>query len=265
MNIGKIIKEERILRNLTQEQLANEFFVTRQLISKWENEKSYPDLDQVVKLSAYFSLPLDYLLKEDQEMIKELNYDTHRKKRGKWLLMMLSVLSIVLMTLLVMGFWIDPVFISKSDITITAIEKYHLPEKKVKNKVTGQEVILPEDVEYVVHFTYHHALTELGELSGYKHDQQGNDLEAMISGFRKLSFKKQSSILVIRSTRESSSTNPSLNIDKNLYLFNSKKASQFYQQQEGPIQKGKIADIGDLLLSKEALEELPYTPGALPY
>lgn len=37
MDIGKIIKEERTKRNLTQEQLAQEFFVTRQLISKWEN------------------------------------------------------------------------------------------------------------------------------------------------------------------------------------------------------------------------------------
>ena len=80
MDIGKIIKEERTKRNLTQEQLAQEFFVTRQLISKWENGKSYPDLDQVVKLSSYFELTLDYLLKEDQQMVQELNLTTHRKQ-----------------------------------------------------------------------------------------------------------------------------------------------------------------------------------------
>jgi len=82
MDIGKIIKEERTKRNLTQEQLAQEFFVTRQLISKWENGKSYPDLDQVVKLSNYFELTLDYLLKEDQQMVQELNLTTHRKRIG---------------------------------------------------------------------------------------------------------------------------------------------------------------------------------------
>ena len=59
MRIGKIIKEERTKRQLTQENLAEEFFVTRQLISKWENDKSYPDLDQVVKLSEFFQKKLD--------------------------------------------------------------------------------------------------------------------------------------------------------------------------------------------------------------
>nr|WP_232846016.1 helix-turn-helix transcriptional regulator [Enterococcus innesii] len=72
MDIGKIIKEERTKRNLTQEQLAQEFFVTRQLISKWENGKSYPDLDQVVKLSSYFELTLDYLLKKISRWSKNL-------------------------------------------------------------------------------------------------------------------------------------------------------------------------------------------------
>ncbi|WP_430610087.1 helix-turn-helix domain-containing protein [Enterococcus sp. DIV0876] len=264
MNIGKIIKEERTARHLTQEQLASEFFVTRQLISKWENEKSYPDLDQVVKLSEYFSLPLDYLLKEDQAMIKELNLDSRRKKWSKWLLVILTTLSIVLMTLLAAGFWIDPVFVNKSDITITAIEKYHLPEKTVKNQITGQEITLPEDVEYVVHFTYHRPFTDLGKLSGYKYSQQGADVKTQINGYRKLSFKKQHSLLVIRSTRETSSTNPSLNIGKNIYLMNTKKAGQYYQQQDAT-DKGNIADISDLLFSAEELAALPYTPGTLPY
>jgi len=39
---------------MTQEELANEFFVSRPLISKWENGKSYPDLEQLLKLSDFF-------------------------------------------------------------------------------------------------------------------------------------------------------------------------------------------------------------------
>ncbi|MDN6615363.1 MAG: helix-turn-helix domain-containing protein, partial [Enterococcus sp.] len=55
MDIGTIIKEKRVENNLTQEALAQKFFVTRQLISKWENGKSYPDLKQVVQLSELFN------------------------------------------------------------------------------------------------------------------------------------------------------------------------------------------------------------------
>lgn len=113
MDIGKIIKEERTKRNLTQEQLAQEFFVTRQLISKWENGKSYPDLDQVVKLSNYFELTLDYLLKEDQQMVQELNLTTHRKRIGLVLIALLTILSISLSTILLAAFWIDQSFLQK--------------------------------------------------------------------------------------------------------------------------------------------------------
>ena len=71
MDIGKIIKEERTKRNLTQEQLAQEFFVTRQLISKWENGKSYPDIHSLLLLSALFDVSLDQLIKGDLETMKQ--------------------------------------------------------------------------------------------------------------------------------------------------------------------------------------------------
>lgn len=88
-------------------------FVTRQLISKWENGKSYPDLDQVVKLSNYFELTLDYLLKEDQQMVQELNLTTHRKRIGLVLIALLTILSISLSTILLAAFWIDQSFLQK--------------------------------------------------------------------------------------------------------------------------------------------------------
>jgi len=153
MDIGKIIKEERTKRNLTQEQLAQEFFVTRQLISKWENGKSYPDLDQVVKLSSYFELTLDYLLKEDQQMVQELNLTTHRKRIGLVLIALLTILSISLSTILLAAFWIDPVFFTKEDLTITSIKKYRLPATEITNEATGQVIQLPEDTEYLITYT----------------------------------------------------------------------------------------------------------------
>ena len=62
MSIGKQILELRQKRNMTQAEFAELFHVTRQTISNWENEKSYPDLQILVDMSNIFSISLDQLL-----------------------------------------------------------------------------------------------------------------------------------------------------------------------------------------------------------
>ena len=51
MEIGKKLREARVTSGLTQEQVAEELHISRQTISNWENEKSYPDIASVVKMS----------------------------------------------------------------------------------------------------------------------------------------------------------------------------------------------------------------------
>lgn len=68
MNFGQKIKSARINRNITQQQLADKFFVTRQTISNWENDNSYPDIMTLIRLGDYFDFSMDELLREDQEM-----------------------------------------------------------------------------------------------------------------------------------------------------------------------------------------------------
>ena len=83
MDIGKIIKEERTKRNLTQEQLAQEFFVTRQLISKWENGRGYPDIENLILLSDLYQVSIDELLRENEalkERIETNNQEINDKK-----------------------------------------------------------------------------------------------------------------------------------------------------------------------------------------
>ncbi len=65
MKFGDRLKSARTEMNLTQEQVANDFFITRQTISSWENEKTYPDIASLIKLSDYYHISLDILLKED--------------------------------------------------------------------------------------------------------------------------------------------------------------------------------------------------------
>lgn len=51
MEIGKKLKDARIKAELTQENVAEKISVSRQTISNWENEKFYPDIISVIKLS----------------------------------------------------------------------------------------------------------------------------------------------------------------------------------------------------------------------
>lgn len=72
MKFGKRLKNARLDMNLTQADVANELFITRQTISSWENEKTYPDISSLIKLSNYYHISLDILLKEDTGMREEL-------------------------------------------------------------------------------------------------------------------------------------------------------------------------------------------------
>lgn len=74
MDIGSKIKNARLNANLTQEQVAEALRVSRQTISNWENEKTYPDIISVVKMSNLYHISLDHLLKEEKTMPSYLDY-----------------------------------------------------------------------------------------------------------------------------------------------------------------------------------------------
>ena len=74
MDIGKRIQEARLNAKLTQENAAEALGVSRQTISNWENEKTYPDIVSVVKMSDLYSVSLDRLLKEEKSMSNYLEY-----------------------------------------------------------------------------------------------------------------------------------------------------------------------------------------------
>ena len=62
MRIGKRLSELRKKHGFTQEQLADRLGTTRQAVSKWESEKSNPDLDYVIQMGKIFGVSMDYLL-----------------------------------------------------------------------------------------------------------------------------------------------------------------------------------------------------------
>ena len=71
MELGNQIKKYRSELQISQEQLADRIYVSRQTISNWENEKSYPDVNSLVLLSEVFQTSIDKLIKGDIEIMKE--------------------------------------------------------------------------------------------------------------------------------------------------------------------------------------------------
>ena len=72
MELGKQIKMHRQEAELSQEELANRVYVSRQTILNWENDKSYPDVNRLVLLSEIFQISLDKLIKGDIGVMKEV-------------------------------------------------------------------------------------------------------------------------------------------------------------------------------------------------
>lgn len=72
MEIGNLLKEKRIARKLTQEQLAEQIFVSTKTISNWENNKTTPDIDSLILLAKLFHLSLDNLLLEGSNVVENI-------------------------------------------------------------------------------------------------------------------------------------------------------------------------------------------------
>ena len=92
MEIGTQIKQRRAAAGLSQEELADRIFVTRQTLSNWENDKTYPDINSLLRLAELFRVSLDELVKGDiqtmEEVIKKEDINAYRaeKRRTGWII-----------------------------------------------------------------------------------------------------------------------------------------------------------------------------------
>ena len=63
MNIADRIQYLRKQKGYSQEEFADKIGVSRQAVSKWENEQSTPDLEKIIAMSDLFEVTTDYILK----------------------------------------------------------------------------------------------------------------------------------------------------------------------------------------------------------
>lgn len=71
MELGQQLKAHRKELGISQDVLAEKIFVSRQSISNWENNKTYPDIHTLLLLAETFGVSLDELIKGDVEEMKE--------------------------------------------------------------------------------------------------------------------------------------------------------------------------------------------------
>lgn len=83
MELSGQIKKYRDQLGLSQEELAEKIFVTRQSVSNWENGKTYPDLQSLLRLGDLFGLSLDELIKGDIEVMKQEINEADRRRFGR--------------------------------------------------------------------------------------------------------------------------------------------------------------------------------------
>lgn len=101
MIFGQRLQKKRQSLHLTQVEVAQQLHVSQQTISSWEQSKSYPDIDSLIKLSDFYQISLDVLLKEDvgvKESIKK-NEVFHFLKPLLYSMLLLNLFLLVILIL----------------------------------------------------------------------------------------------------------------------------------------------------------------------
>lgn len=100
LEVGAQIKKYRSNMKISQEELAEKIYVSRQTVSNWETGKNYPDIHSLLLLGSLFNVSLDQLIKGDVEIMKNEIKETEIRKLNKYgnifaLLLALTVISAI--------------------------------------------------------------------------------------------------------------------------------------------------------------------------
>lgn len=110
MKLGQKLKEARTQAGHSQDAVAKRIGVSRQSVSNWENDRTYPDIGSLLKLSDLYGLSLDEMLKEDDTIPAHFENLAARRKRFCQIMMevgtMLEIFSLMILgqDFLVMGY-----------------------------------------------------------------------------------------------------------------------------------------------------------------
>lgn len=75
----KNLRELRLKAGLSQEALGDRILLSQQTINKYENDKSEPDIDTLIKLARFFNVTVDYLIGNEEAQIPQFDYTSDEK------------------------------------------------------------------------------------------------------------------------------------------------------------------------------------------
>ena len=102
MELGSRIREHRAQLGISQDELAGRIYVSRQTISSWENDKTYPDVQSLLLLANVFGTTIDELVRGDVDVMKEtVERDMRLLKR-----LSCAMIGFIALMVLVMVWWV---------------------------------------------------------------------------------------------------------------------------------------------------------------
>jgi DNA-binding XRE family transcriptional regulator len=103
VEIGRQIREHRAGLGLSQEGLAERIYVSRQTISNWETDRTYPDVHSLLLLSTLFAVTIDELVKGDVVAMRK-TVDEKKMRAWTWVMTVCIVVGIFSITP-AMSYW----------------------------------------------------------------------------------------------------------------------------------------------------------------
>lgn len=144
MKIGAQIKKFRTGMNLSQEELAERLYVSRQTISNWENGKSYPDIHSLLLMSTLFQVSLDELIKGDIEIMEEEIKETEIKKLRVYGKVLTGLMAAMVLSAVPLSLWLGVYGMIFWGVLagVTVFVCYKVEQVKKDNKIhTYKEIV----------------------------------------------------------------------------------------------------------------------------
>ncbi|CCW40695.1 helix-turn-helix domain-containing protein [Streptococcus agalactiae] len=134
MEIGQQIIRYRKQQALSQEELAEKVYVSRQSISNWENDKTYPDIHSLLLLSQIFQVSLDQLIKGDIEKMKCTITQVDKKNFERDTKVMVTLMILLMISSYPLVYFLEwlglGIFVLLSIITMTYANRVERFKKK---------------------------------------------------------------------------------------------------------------------------------------
>ncbi|MGX4607837.1 helix-turn-helix domain-containing protein [Priestia sp. JNUCC 25] len=80
MRLGDQLQRLREEKNMSREELAQRINVSRQAVYKWESNKGYPDIQNLLRLSEIYETTIDELIKNDPTLQRKIDNNQDESK-----------------------------------------------------------------------------------------------------------------------------------------------------------------------------------------